>query len=184
MVVIGGFLFLWNMRVMVDAGHSVADGYENGRQIFLALQISLILGSPVMGLLLDRIDRILGLTLSFGLAGIGYLLLGSANDPMQIDTVWKAIILGVGEAALLASSISLVSQHAPPQSRGSVVGTFITIGAIGMIPFSISAGYLFDNWWYSAPFLMMGFVDLCIMIFGIFTWIAVRSETVPRPTTA
>lgn len=177
LIVISGFLFLWNVRFAVDAGLGVDAGYGRGREIFLVLMIGLVVGAPIIGLLLDRIDRTLGLTLSFALAAAGYLLLGSVPDPTQVDAIWKGFLLGLGEAAAIASSVALVSQHAPVTSRGSVIGTFSTFGALGMLLGGITAGYLFDHWKYSAPFLMMGFVNTIVFLLGLYVFLRRRRET-------
>ena len=168
MVVVGAFTFLWFVRHTADLGLDIQEGYSRGRMIVPLITLTVLLSAPIMGSILDRVDRITGIIIAFSMSAVGYTFMGTISDPLG-DTIFAAaIILGLGEGACIMSSIALIGQNAPPKTRGSVIGTFTAAGATGMLLASGVGGYLFDNWTYTGPFLFMGIINAGVLLFAIY----------------
>lgn len=170
MVVVGAFTFLWLVRHTADMGLDIHEGYARGRMIVPLITITVLVSAPLVGAILDRVDRVVGIIIAFTLAAVGYTFMGMINDPFA-DTVFAAaILLGLGEGACIMSSIALIGQNAPAKTRGSVFGTFTASGATGMLLASGVGGFLFDRWTYTGPFLFMGIINACVLLFAIYVW--------------
>ena len=168
MVVVGAFTFLWFVRHTADLGLDIQEGYSRGRMIVPLITLTVLLSAPIMGSILDRVDRITGIIIAFSMSAVGYTFMGTISDPLG-DTIFAAaIILGLGEGACIMSSIALIGQNAPAKTRGSVIGTFTAAGATGMLLASGVGGYLFDNWTYTGPFLFMGIINAGVLLFAIY----------------
>jgi len=172
MVVVGAFTFLWLVRHTADLGLDIQEGYSRGRMIVPLITLTVLLSAPIMGSILDRVDRVIGIIIAFSISAVGYTFMGTISDPLG-DTIFAAaIILGLGEGACIMSSIALIGQNAPAKTRGSVVGTFTAAGATGMLLASGVGGYLFDNWMYTGPFLFMGIINAGVLLFAIYIKLA------------
>jgi hypothetical protein len=68
---------------------------------------------PVIGIFIDRWNRVSALTFCMGLAAVGYLSLALIGNPLD---PW-----------------SLIGQEAPKEARGSVIGAFNISVAIGIL---------------------------------------------------
>ena len=172
MVVVGAFTFLWLVRYTADMGLDVQDGYARGRVIVPLITLTVLLSAPIMGAILDRVDRVAGIIIAFSLSAVGYTFMGNIADPLANTVLVAAVLLGLGEGACIMASIALIGQNAPPKTRGSVIGTFTTCGAIGMLMASGVGGFLFDNWAYTGPFLFMGFVNAAVLLYAIYVKLA------------
>jgi MFS family permease len=117
-----------------------------------------------MGLLLDRLPRLLGVSLAFGLAAVGYLLIGIVEDPLGGLMLGAVIIAGIGEAGAVVSAGVLIGQEAPQGARGAVLGTFALSGAIGMVGLTFAGGQLYDRVGPGAPFVLMAIVNALVML--------------------
>ncbi len=167
MVVVGAFTFLWLVRYTADMNLEVQDGYARGRMIVPLITLTMMVSAPLMGMLLDRIDRVSGIIVAFALSAVGYTFMGNIADPLASTVFAAAIILGLGEGACIMSSIALIGKQAPASNRGAVIGTFTACGAIGMLMASGVGGYLFDHWTYTGPFLFMGMVNAAVLLFAV-----------------
>ena len=176
MVVVGAFTFLWMVRHASDLGLDVQVGYARGRMIVPLITLTVLLSAPIMGSILDRVDRVVGIIIAFSLSAIGYTFMGTIADPLANTIFAAAILLGLGEGACIMSSIALIGQNAPPNTRGSVIGTFTACGATGMLMASGVGGFLFDRWTYTGPFLFMGLVNVAVLIFAIYVRLVYRAK--------
>jgi MFS family permease len=132
------------------------------------ITLTVMLSAPFIGVILDRVDRVMGIIVAFSLSALGYTFMGMIEDPMANTVFAAAILLGLGEGACIMSSIALIGQNAPAKTRGSVFGTFTACGAIGMLIASGVGGFLFDNWMYTGPFLFMGMINGGVLLFAIY----------------
>jgi MFS family permease len=168
MVVVGAFTFLWLVRYTSDLGLDVHEGYARGRMIVPLITLTVLLSAPIMGYILDRLDRVTGIMIAFTLSAIGYSFMGMIEDPLANTVFAAAILLGLGEGACIMASIALIGQNAPAKTRGSVIGTFTACGATGMLIASGVGGFLFDRWMYTGPFLFMGIINAGVLLFAIY----------------
>jgi MFS family permease len=168
MVVVGAFTFLWLVRYTSDLGLDIHVGYARGRMIVPLITLTVLLSAPIMGYILDRVDRVMGIMIAFTLSAIGYSFMGMIEDPLANTVFAAAILLGLGEGACIMASIALIGQNAPAKTRGSVIGTFTACGATGMLIASGVGGFLFDRWMYTGPFLFMGMINAGVLLFAIY----------------
>lgn len=168
MVVVGAFTFLWLVRYSSDLQLNIQEAYSRGQLIVPLITLTVMLSAPFMGIIMDRLDRVIGIIIAFALAATGYTFMGMIEDPFGNTVFLAAILLGLGEGACIMSSIALIGQNAPARTRGSVIGTFTACGAVGMLIASGVGGVLFDNWTYTGPFLLMGMINAGVLAFAIY----------------
>jgi MFS family permease len=162
LVIITTFTSLWVVQAGVSAGLTLGAATARAGMVFGIAQAVALVWSLVMGLILDRIPRLTGVCLAFGLAGAGYLLLGMVEDPLGRNMVLAAMVAGIGEASAVVSAGVLIGQEAPAAVRGTVIGTFGLSGALGIICLTYAGGQVFDDIGPGAPFVMMGAVNLLV----------------------
>jgi len=162
------FFSLWIVAAGTDQGMSVADAQSAAGRLFGVSQLAMLLFIPVMGMIVDRFDRVTALAIAMAIATAGYLALGLVGDPFSSPLIVPVAILGgAGEACLLVSGPALVGQEAPARIRGSVIGLVGMCGAVGVLIHSKLAGILFDAWMYQAPFVYMAAFNLLICVAAI-----------------
>jgi len=174
LTVLASFFSLWIQKVGTDQGVESVIASATAGRLFGLTQIVMLFTLPVIALLADRLDRVTTLSVSIFLAAIGYYALGVAPDPFNSPLIYLVIILaGIGEAVMIVSVPALIGQEAPGKLRGSIIGVAFSCGAIGIIATNKVSGYLFDNLGYQVPFLFMGALNTCMLIWAI----AVRFKT-------
>ena len=89
------------------------------------------------------------------------------DDPLARESIPLFILLGVGQISAFFGATTLISQEAPKLSRGAVVGAFNTCGAIGILVAGGLGGRLFDAIAPAAPFVLIGILNACVMLFAI-----------------
>ena len=88
-------------------------------------------------------------------------------DSIQSYTICVAIVV----AAIFEniSNDSIFFKLLPKDSRGILVGVYSITGQIGILFYSLAGGYLFDEMGPTAPFVLLGVIDLSfVLIFLIF----------------
>ncbi len=177
--IIGTFVPLWGTTAGIAMGMDPAEAVRRGTMMFVISQIAALLWSPVIGILIDRWNRVTALTVSMGLAAAGYLSLVLIGNPLDAWSTIFFILLGIGQISAFLGSQSLIGQEAPKEERGSVIGAFNISGAIGILLITLAGGRLFDGMSPKAPFLIVGAINLVVMTGGLF----VRSRE-RRPASA
>ena len=162
------FFSLWIVAVGTDAGVSVADAQSTAGRLFGVSQLAMLLFTPVMGVIVDRFDRVTALAIAMAIATVGYLALGLVGDPFSSSWIYLVAILGgAGEACVVVSGPALVGQEAPARIRGSIIGMVGLFGAVGVLIHSKIAGMLFDVWMYQAPFVYMAVFNAIVCVAAI-----------------
>lgn len=171
LVVVGTFFSLWFVQVGVDQGMTAGDAMRTAGILFGAvIQLSALCWAFCMGFICDRVNRTTAVAIAFGIATIGYLWLGSIDDPFAVGSliVFACIVTGMGETSTVVASGTLLGQEAPAQYRGAVVGVFNKSGAIGILLATFIGGQLIDRFEDpNIPFTMMGICNLVIMAAAI-----------------
>jgi MFS family permease len=147
--------------------------------IFVIAQIAALLWAPILGPLLDRLDRVTALAVCMVLAAIGNLALLLLDDPLGDNGLIFFILLGIGQISVFLSAQSLIGQEAPANKRGSVLGAFNISGAIGILLITSSGGHLFDATDPRAPFVVVGIINVLLFFANLY----VRLTGPPRPIT-
>ncbi len=171
-VVVGMYLSLWAQRAGSAAGLAPDEAQSQA-----GIMLGIVSGAPILiaaffGILNDRLDRVTSLVLAMALATVGYLSFGSLDSPLMGTAIPVGILLGCGQVASIIAGQTLIGQEADPRIAGSTLGAFNAFGAIGTLVGSVAGGFLFDVWTFGAPFLMMGFASLLVMLAAL--WVRLR----------
>jgi MFS family permease len=173
------FLILWGTLAGKAAGMDSAEAVKNGTIIFVIAQISALVWAPILGPLLDRIDRVTGLAICMVLAAIGNLALVLLSDPLGDNGLIFFVLLGIGQISVFLSAQSLIGQEAPKNKRGSVIGAFNISGALGILLITWSGGRLFDAIDPRAPFVVVGVIN--VLLFFASLYVRVKAPSPPLP---
>ncbi len=164
LVVVVIFLSLWISHVSLERGMTSEQALIQAGIIFGLMQGAGILFMPIMGFLVDRINRVVAVALATGLALVGYLWLGLLDQPMGVQAYPAAVILGMGQASAILTAMALVGQEVSETETGAVSGLFTLFGAIGILLATKIGGLLFDAWMPGAPFIITGLANGVILV--------------------
>ncbi len=121
--VLVAFMSMWLFNAGVAQGMAPDEAQSAASWLFAISQMAMVLFIPVMGWIIDKVDRVTALAISMAIATAGYLALGLVGDPFSSWLIYPVVILaGAGEAAVVVSAPALVGQEAPLKVRGSIVG--------------------------------------------------------------
>lgn len=168
LVVVGLFISLWAVQAGTAAGLDSAEALKRGTLVFVASQTTAMLWSPIMGLIMDRLNRVTSFALAMVFATFGYLgtaILESPLDPLSMPVF---MVLAIGQVSALMTSQALIGQEAPVRERGAVIGMFSLCGGIGVLFATGVGGRLFDSWAPFAPFVLMGGANIVLLVASIF----------------
>jgi len=166
-VILGTFAILWGKTFGMSQGMAPAEAMTIGTIVFVTTQTAALLWIPVLGVLLDRVNRVTGLSVCMGLATAGYLGTMFVDEPTARSAIPIFVLLGVGQISAFLGSATLIGQEAPHAKRGSVVGVFNSCGAIGILVASSIGGRLFDSIGPSAPFVLVGIFNGMVFLAAI-----------------
>ena len=169
-VILTTFFILWLVQAGIEAGLSTAEASARAGILFALVQGIALLWAPVMGFIVDRLNRVLGIMIAMGLASIGYLSTLFVSDPMSAQIYIVCVLLGLAEMSLMIAVGALLGQEAREDIRGSVTGLYSVFGAIGIMVTSSIGGYLFDNWIPAGPFVFMGALNILMLGIAAFVW--------------
>jgi MFS family permease len=156
LVILGTFTILWGKTFAMSQGMEPAEAIAMGTLVFVMAQSSALLWIPLLGILLDRLNRVTGLVICMGLATAGFLGTMFVDDPTAGSAIPIFVLLGIGQISAFLGSATLIGQEAPQRIRGSVVGVFNSCGAVGILIASSIGGRLFDSVGPWAPFVLVG----------------------------
>ncbi|KAA6185848.1 MFS transporter [Thiohalocapsa marina] len=174
------FLILWGTLAGKAAGMDTAEAVLNGTLIFVIAQVAALVWSPVMGPILDRLDRATGLALCMVLAAIGNLSLLLLDDPLADNGLIFYILLGIGQISVFLAAQSLIGQEAPANKRGSVIAAFNISGALGILLITSSGGRLFDAIDPRAPFVVVGSINILLFLASVYVRLKWTSPPTPK----
>ncbi len=158
------FFSLWVVQRGIELGLTTAESLVKAGMLFGLSQTVALLWSFPMGMIMDRLHRMTAMCVAFGLAAVGYLALGQIEDPFGSAVLFACVLAGMGEASVMTAGGVLVGQEAPARSRGAVLGTYSLMGAAGIMLLTFFGGFLFDHVGKTAPFTMMGVVNLAVLV--------------------
>ncbi len=167
-VVLGTFLSLRLQQGWLDRGAGMAEATERARLPFVAAMVAGLVTSLVVGMLLDRADR---LALGVGamlLAAVAYLLCGFLDDPTQGWLMAAvAVLLGAGQIAAIIAGQTLLGQEAPRDVRGALFGLAGICASAAILFTNAFGGWLYDMVSRGAPFFLLAAVNLGVFAFGM-----------------
>lgn len=162
------FLILWGTLAGRAAGLDPAEAVVSGTLIFVVAQIAALVWAPILGPLLDRIDRVTGLAVCMGLAAVGNLALLLLDDPLASYGLLFMVLQGIGQISVFLGGQSLIGQEAPKAQRGAVLGAFNVAGAIGILLITLAGGHLFDKVDPRAPFVVVGVINVLLCLASLY----------------
>lgn len=162
------FLILWGTLAGKAAGLEPAAAVMGGTLIFVVAQIAALVWAPILGPLLDRIDRVSALAVCMGLSAFGNLALLLLDDPLAQHGTIFFILLGIGQISVFLGGQSLIGQEAPLAQRGAVLGAFNVAGAIGILLMTAIGGQLFDRVDPRAPFVVIGMINIVLLVASVY----------------
>jgi len=170
LVVVGTFYSLWLTQAGIESGLGADVAAKNAGAMFALVMTSALLWAPVLGWLNDRYDRTVIMAVSLLLAFAGYCLMGLFGDPQGQWLVPASILLGIGQISVTQACATLMGQESPPETRGSVVGTFSVCGAAGILFVTSVGGRLYDGIGPAAPFILIGVLNGMLAICALWIW--------------
>jgi MFS family permease len=176
LVVLGTFTVLWGTTAAIQQGVEPSEALARGRIPFAIAQTAALLWLPIIGFIMDRLNRVTGLILCMSLAAFGYLSMLFVTDPLASASTKWWVILGIGQISAFFGATTLIGQEAPIRERGSVIGVFNIFGAIGILFSTGVGGRMFDGIGPSAPFALIGSMTLLVLAGAVYVRI-----TAPGP---
>ncbi len=167
LVVLGTFTTLWGQTAGMDAGLDPARAAAAGAKIFGTASLAALLWLPVIGSIVDRMNRISGVILCLVLAITGFMSTVFIGDPLKPAALGWFALLGIGQISAFLGATVLISHEAPLKTRGSVVGMFNMVGAIGILVSVGVGGRLFDSIRPAAPFVFIGLLTILVALWGV-----------------
>ena len=167
LVILGSFTVLWGTMAGLNQGMGTAEAVKSGTLLFILANISALFWSFVMGVIIDRSNRVTAMGIGAGLGAIGFTAMGFVGDPLATAAIPFIIMLGIGQVSCFSAAQALIGQEAPLEERGAVLGVFGLCGAVGIIIATGIGGWLFDNWMYAGPFVLVGLANAVIVILAI-----------------
>jgi len=185
LVLLGTYSVLWGTTVAASRGMPAAQALAEGRKIFTIASTAALLWLFVIGVVIDRVNRVTGIIICMTLASMGYLGTMFIDDPLSKDAIPLIILLGIGQISAFAGAQTLISKEAPPRSRASVIGMFNVFGAAGILLSTALGGVLFDRIGPHAPFVMVGGLTVLLIAAAVVCRIKAPGPLSDRePTTA
>ncbi len=178
LVVIGTFVNLWGTSAGMAAGMDPAEATAQGRLLFGAATGAGLLWLPVMGYMLDKVNRVTGTLICMSLAALGFLFTDLVDDPLAKESLIFFVLLGIGQISAFVGAATLIGQEAPIASRGAVIGLFNISGAVGIFVCTAIGGRLFDAIGPHAVFEMVGGLTVLVVLFAV--WVRWKA---PGPMT-
>jgi DHA1 family tetracycline resistance protein-like MFS transporter len=120
------------------------------------------------------------------MAGVGYFGLWLVGDPFAMVNIgatvplvaFAIIPLAIGDMTIVVSANVLVGQEAPVLSRGTILGVFGMIGAIGIAVATFVGGEIFDAIGKTAPFVMMALLNFTVVVWAGYVYLSGQKTTV------
>ena len=167
MAVLSTFFTLWLTQEGLAQGMTTAEALKKAGLFYIVIQGATLPWAVIIGLFIDKIDRVLGLAMAMVIAGVGYGSFGLVEDPLSNKMFICAVIVGMGEVFANLSALSLIGSEAPERGRGAVIGTFSFFGAGGILMVGLVGGWLFDNWQPVGPFLFVAATNILVLFLAI-----------------
>jgi MFS family permease len=175
-VVLGTFTVLWGTRVAVAQGLDFATASGKGALLFAVAGGASLIWLPVLGFVMDKLNRVTGVVICMTLAAFGYgamyfvdeaNMFSASGFPLTRQSIILFTLLGMGQISAFMGATLLISHEAPRLKRGVVVGMFNTCGAIGIFVAVAIGGRLFDSVGGYGPFVLIAALNAVVVLLAI-----------------
>jgi DHA2 family multidrug resistance protein-like MFS transporter len=128
------------------------------------------------GILADRLGRRITLTVGLVLFGIASLVSAYAQTADQL--IWARALMGLGAAAVMPSTLSIIANVFDPRERGRAIGIWAGAVGLGVAIGPIVGGLLLEHFWWGSVFL----INVPVVIAGVvLVSVLVPESRDPRP---
>lgn len=128
------------------------------------------------GVLGDRIGRKRMLLAGMVLFGLASLASAYSQDPSQL--VAARALMGLGAAAIMPATLSIISNVFHPRERGRAIGIWAGAVGLGAAIGPVTGGFLLEHFWWGSIFLL----NVPIVFAGLLAITALVPESRdPRP---
>ncbi len=128
------------------------------------------------GVLGDRLGRRKVLVLGMALFGLASLASAYAQTPGQL--IWARALMGVGGAAIMPATLSIISNVFDPRERARAIGVWAGAVGLGVAIGPVVGGALLEHFWWGSVFL----INVPIVIGGLIAIMAlVPDSRDPKP---
>jgi len=128
------------------------------------------------GVLADRLGRRITLTVGLALFGLASLLSAYAGSAEQL--IWARAVMGLGAAAVMPATLSIIANVFEPHERGRAIGVWAGAVGIGVAIGPIVGGLLLEHFWWGSVFL----INVPIALVGVVLVLTLVPESRdPRP---
>jgi EmrB/QacA subfamily drug resistance transporter len=128
------------------------------------------------GILADRLGRRIILVIGLALFGAASLLSAYAGSAEQL--IWARALMGLGAAAVMPATLSIIANVFEPHERGRAIGVWAGAVGLGVAIGPIVGGLLLEHFWWGSVFL----INVPITIVGVFLVLTLVPESRdPRP---
>src|ERR1700677_4794304 len=104
------------------------------------------------GVIGDRIGRKRVLMVGLALFGLGSLLSAYSHSPDQL--IWARAAMGLGGAAVMPQTLSIIANVFEPQERARAIGLWASAVGIGIAIGPVLGGLLLAHFWWGSVFLI------------------------------
>lgn len=163
LVLLGTYSVLWGTTAAMARGMEAAQALAQGRKVFAIASTAALVWLFVIGIVLDRVNRVTGVIICMTIACIGYMGTMLIDDPLSRTAIPFLILLGMGQISAFAGAQTLIAKEAPTASRGTVIGMFNICGAMGILFSTFVGGILFDRIGPHAPFVFVGSLTIILI---------------------
>src|SRR4029453_3737911 len=123
------------------------------------------------GVIGDRIGR--RRMLLIGLVMFGLASLASAYAQTPTELIWARALMGLGGAAVMPSTLSIISNVFDPRERGKAIGVWAGAVGLGVAIGPVVGGALLEKFWWGSVFL----INVPIILLGVVAILALVPES-------
>jgi MFS family permease len=161
------FVSLWVVNAATGQGVTSAEALKTAGALMVTFKLATAVAQLLFGFVADRVNRTLLLVTSLTLTGLALASTILVHDVFGLGMFVVVAFIGVTESALIVCGQAILGEEAPVELRGSALGIFYFCGTLGVVVMSFVSGFLFDKVGYSAPFVMVGLLNLLFAAFAV-----------------
>ena len=162
LAVVGVFLTIWVSKAGRASGMDSATAAKKAGAVLAVAGISYLITAPLIGIFTDRFDRVKALIFASFFGFVAYTSAIFVTNPLTGMIYVVILLVGAAQIFGVITSQVLMSQQAPAEIRGSVIGFFGLCGAAAQILLGFVGGQLFDKWTEAGPFVLVGLFNLAL----------------------